>query len=418
MKRLLLFYITPFFFFSCEQDSITIGDYNQKALDVGRSSQNYDSAIYYATQNIAQNPTAGDHYFSYYIIAASYEKQRAYQKAAVNYVKSLQHLPEDAQHDELRYKLLYNIGLICKRFSNYELAISYYKQASNYVSENDKIWLYYNLGNAYKENGNIEEATYMYSESLKLALFAEKEIEQVKAYNQLGLLYTAKKDYAQARSQYLTIVNYDGNSSQEYKKYLGKALHNLGETYLLEDKYDEAKSYYQASLEVKKEAKNKFVTYFDLGKCHEAKGELLQAADYYQKASELFPATEHNTEFLKVHQRLEAVSYQLKQYEESHLAAGRHFKETNKFLTVKEQQLALFSSVNMQSAVDNVILTYRIIRQVKEHRYQFIAGGLVILCLLILLIRFIVKNTKLQRIKRKLEIKQQQVLDILSEGRS
>ena len=415
MKRLLLLYITSIMLFACEQETVTIGNYNQKALEVGRSTQNYDSAIYYATQNLKLTQSAADHYFSYYIIASSHEKQQAYQKAAVNYVNSLQNLPEGSQHDELRYQLLYNIGLICKRYANYDLAINYYKQASNYVSDKNKIWLYYNLGNAYKEKENIEEAAYMYSESLRLSLLAEKEIEQAKAYNQIGLLYSSLEDYDKARSQYLTIINNDRNTSELYQKYKGYALHNMGSSYLYEKNYNKAVEYFLKASKLNRPDKEQFVTYFDLGKCYEAKGELSLAVDYYRKACELFPATEPNREFLKVHHRLGEVAFQLKRYEESHLAAGRYFAETDDFLAVKEQQLALFSSTNMQSAVDNVILTYRKVRQIKEYKYQLIGGGIALVLLLVFLIRFTIRNIRLKQRNHKLETVQQQVMDVLME---
>ncbi len=156
------------------------------------------------------------------------------------------------------------------------------------------------LGNAYKKIRIYEKAKEVYLEGLDHALENNDELRQVKLYHRLGLLYSALEDYEEARSYYQTIINYEGDTSRGYLRYVGKALHDMGSSYMYEGNYKEAVPYLRKALAIKNSDTEKFITYMDLGTSYVELGEHKEGIVYYQKAKECYNAVEPIKEHIEL----------------------------------------------------------------------------------------------------------------------
>jgi len=170
---------------------------------------NLDSVIYYASLNLNKPLASESDFYSYFLIAFSYKKQKEYRKSFNANIKGISLIPEGDKYEIYRFKMFYNMGKIAGISSNYDLSISLFNKAIPYVTDDWRQSLMMNLGNAYRKKGDFKNATDAYMECLELAFQNNNSLNQAKSYHQLGLVYNSLGDYEEARSKFLTITRRD-----------------------------------------------------------------------------------------------------------------------------------------------------------------------------------------------------------------
>ena len=148
----------------------------------------------------------------------------------------------------------YNIGMIFAKGHAPDKAIAYLEKAKGYyqaAGQGYKVSLaLYDLSKRYIEKGEPGTAAAHLISALNHCP-DEKALHKSMIYTRLGWAAKDRKDYRRARMYYRRSVGAAG-ASPKWDKKQAIALNNIGETYLLEGRYDSAGIYLQQALEVKK----------------------------------------------------------------------------------------------------------------------------------------------------------------------
>jgi len=129
-----------------------------------------------------------------------------------------------------------------------------------------------NLGTAFLDQGQYEEAVTQYSEALRL------DPNLAKAHNNLGNAFLAQGKYEEAVNQY--------NEALRLNPDLAEAHHNLADIYLRQGKYDEAIRQYGETLRLDP---NVVEAHYNLGSVLFLQGQYQQAANQYNEVLRLDP---------------------------------------------------------------------------------------------------------------------------------
>ena len=423
MKRTFL--IIPIVFivcclFACKDDSVSnLGtaildrtDYN--ALAHSHQGVNNDSAIYYAHKNLSVNFADESRYYSYFVLGYVHQQEKQFTKAFDYYLKARDLIPETDNYDNHRVVIFNQLAKISKMHTNYDLAIENYEKALAYASENELPVVYYNLGNAYKSNNQPEKATDAYLKGKEIAHNNNNELLQATIYHQLGLLYSALGDYESARSYYLTIINYPGNQTSAYQRYVGKAYHNLASSYMYEKKYKEAIPIFKKSLTNKKE-KDRFITHMDLASCYQQLNDNKNADIHFNKAADLFTQVEPYFENIAVFHKMHVYYRESQQHEKSYASIDRYFEAMEQFNASKEKQINSYSAASLNEKVANHNDWLETANLIRKYRYWI--GVLLIIGVFLVVFAFnmIRRTLKLRKEKQILLSTRNQVIETVDQ---
>ncbi len=151
---------------------------------------------------------------------------------------------------------------------SYDKAIEYYLEALKREPEESILW--YNLGNAYSDKGDIDKAILLYERALEL------DPKYAAAWNNLGNAYSDKGDIDKTTWSYEKALALDPK--------LAAAWNNLGNVYYAKGDIDKAISLYEKALEFDpKDA----VVWNNLGNVYYAKGDIDRARTCREKAAAL-----------------------------------------------------------------------------------------------------------------------------------
>ncbi len=162
------------------------------------------------------------------------------------------------------------LGLVCYYLANYDSAIEYIRKALELNSDNAEA--YTNLGNAYKNKGQLDKAITSYEKAIKL------KPHLAMAHNNLGSVFQEKGRLDEAVTCYQKALNLDPN--------LAMAYNNLGVLLKEKGRLDEAINYCQKAIELNPKFHE---AYNNLGETVKTQGRLDEAIKCYQKAIELNP---------------------------------------------------------------------------------------------------------------------------------
>ncbi|CAA6820144.1 MAG: TPR repeat [uncultured Sulfurovum sp.] len=183
------------------------------------------------------------------------------------------------------------------------------------------------------------------------------------ALNNLGILYSEKKEYNQAEEYYLKAIE-SGNT---------KALRNLGLLYKEKKEYNQAEEYYLKAIESgNMDALN------NLGILYSEKKEYNQAEEYYLKAIESGNMDALNNLGVLYYEKKEynqAEEYYLKAIESGNMDApnnlGLLYKEKKEYNKAEEYYLKAIESGNMD-ALNNLAWLYFELDKEKEKALEYI----------------------------------------------
>lgn len=131
---------------------------------------------------------------------------------------------------------------------------------------------YYNRGNQYKDQGNLEQAIYDYSKAIKV------NSKHAKAYYNRANSYVKQGKLSQAIEDYQKAVEINPQYTEAY--------YNMGNTYEKQGNLPQAIASYSRALETNPKYS---AAYCNRGNVYQAQGNLQQALDDYNKAIEINP---------------------------------------------------------------------------------------------------------------------------------
>jgi protein O-GlcNAc transferase len=162
------------------------------------------------------------------------------------------------------------LGVINYQLKNYDSSIDYFRQALLFAPINAD--LYYNLGNSYKNKGQLDDAITSYSRALQL------DPNLAHAYYNLGTVYQDKGQLDDAITSYSRALQLNPN--------LVHAYYNLGTVYQDKGQLDDAITSYSRALQLDP---NLADTHNNLGTVYQDKGQLDDAITSYSRALQLNP---------------------------------------------------------------------------------------------------------------------------------
>lgn len=196
---------------------------------------------------------------------------------------------ESWQDPNMNSIILRNIGLAYADLGETEQAISYYQQTIDLARENsdketESDYLG-NLGAIYSDMGQYDEAISYHKQALAIARELEIKESEARHLDNLGLSHASLGQYEQAityHEQALTIAR-----EFEDKAIESDYLNSLASTYSSSSEFEEAISRYKQALGIDKELDNKQAQARDLSSIGEAYtnlGQIEQAITYHEQA--------------------------------------------------------------------------------------------------------------------------------------
>jgi tetratricopeptide (TPR) repeat protein/DNA-binding CsgD family transcriptional regulator len=182
-----------------------------------------------------------------------------------------------------------NIGLVYQDQRSYELALQYFEHAlEKYrsVSDSREAGVLSNMGNAYLQMGEYDQAEKMYAKTLELAQASNRPYSVAESYSNLGELNLARNKPAEALENFFrslairrNIPDLEGSSM---------CLYFIGRAYTAQRQYDLARQYLQQGIETSVQVSaRKWLTniYEALKDLEVAQGNYPQALDYFEQFS-------------------------------------------------------------------------------------------------------------------------------------
>lgn len=164
----------------------------------------------------------------YIKLAEKYYKNKDFKSAIVNYNKAMEVDP--ALKNTSAYL---NLGMAYDNIGNFDQAENAFNKALKIAPENSE--LFYKIGNHYEEKNDDDNAIDYY----KKAIESNKDYED--AYISLANCYTKREELNLAIETYKKALDINDNNAKTYN--------NLGNAYYQKAEYDQAAESYQKALE-------------------------------------------------------------------------------------------------------------------------------------------------------------------------
>ena len=158
---------------------------------------------------IKKNPKS---FVLYNLFGAVLSNQKNFDKAVINYKKSIEINPDYAEGHNNLGSALYKLGKFNEAIDSYQRAL---KIKPNFTEA------YNNLGLAFKELGKFNEAIDSYQRAIKI------NPEYAEAYNNLGNVYDINENVDEAILNYKKTIKIDANFAEAYSN-LGHLLKEIG----------------------------------------------------------------------------------------------------------------------------------------------------------------------------------------------
>jgi tetratricopeptide (TPR) repeat protein len=201
--------------------------------------------------------------------------------------------------------VLTNLGVICEKIGEPNLAINYIEKSYKICERDlDTIGMSItlnSLGFLYNNQGNIVKALEYFFKSMQIREKSGDKKGAATSYNNIASVYQAQADYKNALLYFtksLSILE-----RLNLKEYQAGSLNNIGVLYMVQFQYDTALFYFNKSLKIYEELGSFYgiaTTYNHLGKLYTAKNDDSNALKYYAKSLEIFEKSEEKKPTAKV----------------------------------------------------------------------------------------------------------------------
>ncbi|MES2837108.1 MAG: SpoIIE family protein phosphatase [Bacteroidota bacterium] len=375
MKKILLCILSILVFFNfsfCQSNNQTLEDKLLKtsidsvkldfliSLLEENKSNDADRAIKYGKQGIIlalklkHNKKLSDIYNG---LGVSYANKGDYKLALESFFKCLkikenilETTPSNANKNKVA-AVLNNIGNLFKLQQKYDVALQYlYKSLSQKKELGDKKGMaksYINIGGVYQKlhNSKIDSAYLSYIEAEKILTELNDEKGLALVYNNLGIFFDYKKNYAKALQYYLKSSTIKEKNKEIAE--LSLSYNNIASIYLIENKHDKALLYAKKALEysaITKSRNNLKNSYDILSQIYYNKGQFKEAYNATRNWS-FYKDSLYVDELAKSNAEL-ATKYETDK-KQKEIALLNKDKELDKLELKKQKQVILFSIIGL-----------------------------------------------------------------------
>jgi len=220
--------------------------------------------------------------------ASVYTKMGYYDSAIVNFKESLEYREKQNAGPEYIAPTLLNIGGVCFKNQNYNLAITYFTDALELYKNLDNkkriASCYSNLGMASKALGDTIKAIEYFEQSLKIRKPIDDIRGQIIVLNNLSATFLQTNQLANAKHNIQQALNL--NNNERYKASLAITLQNMGTYYQKTKNYKLAIEYALKSLNIMKSSGSRSIyedVYLLLSQAYEGSGNYKKALVYYKQ---------------------------------------------------------------------------------------------------------------------------------------
>ncbi len=333
---------------SCTSPPAKQTELNVKAYSFLTS--NLDSVHYYAGLSIQKHNESEFQFYSYYLIAYAFDKQKNYVEAVRAYYKALELIPEtDAYHDHFG-RINLNLGRILKVNNQFHSALSHYERALQYILPEYKSHVYYNIAQVYKAMSQEDVAIEYYLKVLDIARVNDDLLGQTKVFNQLGIIYNRLGNYQQGREYFYEIIN---NADSVDRRYVLSAYHNIAHGFRKQFKLHMAEEFYTKAISVEIDIEDKFLSYMDIGEVLMEMSREKEAYGMLQIALENLVSTEPEPKNLAIYSLLGEVTFSLGMNKEARHFLKLHREKLNEYDEVKTTIQNEFISNNFSKSLDD-----------------------------------------------------------------
>ncbi|MEM6830156.1 MAG: tetratricopeptide repeat protein [Bacteroidota bacterium] len=260
----------------------------------------------------------------------------------------------DKRAVETQVRLYLNTGEILKKHFKYEVAIQYYTEGLALARKHNLtewvIDLNYNIGSAYKSNGDFEQATRFIFKAYQLAQSEADEHTVVNALNLVGLISSDNHQYDTAVLFFNKMLDYK-YKSLNVAKYKGRAYHNIATTYLQSGDTSEARNAYYQALELKV-VRNKpsemFITEYDLAELYYSQGNYMEAHKMTLRCIGNYENMRLHPDHYEVFDLARKTSVALEEHQQADHYANRYFEENKKFIKEQERLIEIRDQFKME----------------------------------------------------------------------
>ncbi|MDW3195851.1 MAG: hypothetical protein R8G66_25985 [Cytophagales bacterium] len=215
------------------------------------------------------------------------------ENAIINFYNALKHFRK-INDSKKEYASLTYLALSYQSLYHYEYAIDYFNEIVTSVQGLDSLSIiktFYNLGSTYRLNKEYQKA----EESLRICLeyYRRHEIEKKhrNAVLEMGLLFLDQNKLNDSKTYYNASLNMSQSSKDSI--FIGRSLNSLGYIHLLEGDISTATNLLLNGLAYKKATDDKrtmITSYLNLGKVYKRSNQLEKAIPMFEIASQLDPA--------------------------------------------------------------------------------------------------------------------------------
>ncbi len=220
--------------------------------------------------------------------ASVYTKMGYYDSAIVNFKESLDYREKNNAGPEYIAPTLLNIGGVCYKNQNYNLAITYFTDALELYKNLDNkkriASCYSNLGMSSKALGDTIKAIDYFKKSLEIRKPIDDIRGQIIVLNNLSATFLQTNQLANAKKNILQALSL--NKNERYKASLAITLQNMGTYYQKTKNYKLAIEYALKSLSIMKSSGSRSIiedVYLLLSQAYEDLGNFEMALVYYKQ---------------------------------------------------------------------------------------------------------------------------------------
>lgn len=312
-------------------------------------------------------------------------------------------LSDDERTPETLAQIYSNTGEILINHFMYEEAVKYFDKGLEISYKHDLMEqveiLSYNRGFALKRAQAYELASKDFEVSLKISEEIDDEWVFLNSHNMLGKVAVEFQRYEKARQHFEKIINHTFKQESD-NEYLGMAYENIGKTFYLEKRIDDARSAYQKALSHDSSLNDStqlFNTQLALVELHLSINNLDQAWHYGNLAIESYSHTILSPDNYRLFDLLTSIAFERNEFELAQSFYNKYVEENEAFIQAQKETLELSEQYKME------MLTANFFKDIEKQEQLAQLNQIIYLLLGLGLISFVFFRAKKYLLKRSLE---------------
>lgn len=310
---------------------------------------------------------------------------------------------QDDRTPKTKVGLYINTGEILQEHFKYDEARKYYELgldiANKYDFSRRAAEILYSLGQVERKKGNFDKARNLILQSLDLSREIDDEWTILNSYNLLGLISNDLQMYDEARDHYRKIIEFDF-ISENPSAYKGIAWLNIGESFLIERKFDLALSSLKTSLShfEKIDSPSQIFNiqlmltqfYYEIMELDKAKEVGLGALKNYERTSQ-------SPDRYKIFNILANISFDQEDFQSARSYYDQFVLENEKFLSSQQDLIELSEQYKME------MLTASFFKEIEKQEQMAQMNQIIYILLAVGLFSALVVHVRKYSLKRSLE---------------